>query len=141
MSELIPGREYIRILPLIHSCNKFSYDYCSSILVFDGFNSDGFPIFHHPHRYESIFLQKSFLDGNWRPASIIYNGESTELTKCVGKEVKRILNSFTGGYTYLHEPVRLVSATKYHVVIINPMNMQSEIFDERFANPSDWELA
>lgn len=141
LQQLIPGREYIRILPVRYANNVVSYNYCNTILVFDGCKDDGTPIFHYPERYEHIVIPKFFFDGNWRPASIIRDGDPTELTKWVGKKVIRKLPSYNGGLSYLYSPVRLVSATKHHVVIINPITLKEQILDIRFADPSDWKLA
>ena len=140
MIQMFPGKSYIRILPVAYPDNTVSYLYCDTALVFDGLRNNGIPIFHLPDDYEVIVLPKEFLDGRWRPASITRNGPPTQLTLWAGRKIKRISPASDGDRKYLGAPVRLVTATKYHVTIINPYTLKEEILDVRFANPSDWEL-
>lgn len=141
--QLVKGVEYIRIAPTKYG----DYSRTDSAMCFDGIAPDGCYLMHYPKGSldEVCFgteVQKmptEFSDNNWRPANNPIVGVKSSLHKWKGQLVRRIRPAGID-LSYMDRPVRLVSATRYHVVVAKPESGYELVLDIRYANPDDWEL-
>lgn len=69
----------------------------------------------------------------------IMRGVKSSLYKWRGQLVKRIRPAGCC-ISFMDRPVKLISATRYHVVAVDPESDYQYILNIRYANPDDWEL-
>lgn len=90
----------------------------------------------------SVCLDKDWDDGNWIPFDEITEQERTDLSDLAGKMVTRVRPADLGDIkdrSYMGERVKLLAATKYHVIMQSNLDLGEWILDARYANPDDWE--
>lgn len=148
---LKPNEAYIRIAP----CgDKPWQDYSYSIepLIFKRRNEDGNLVFsYHPDTLNSklfsnneVVLNEMWDDDNWIPFGVLNQMEKTALSKYKGKYVVRIkpvkLQKDIIDKSYTYGCYKLITATKYHVVIYDSYLKNNIILDSRYANPDDWKV-
>ena len=144
---MMVGYSYLRTAPAVCEDGSQDYSYTDTPIVFDGFNEDGTMTFHHPKGgLDSYFLgvgtwvlPSFFADTNWILTRNVENGYKTLLNKWGGKMIQRIRPVSIYDQSYCDEPVKLITATRYHVVVINKYG-QKVILNCLFANPKDWRL-
>lgn len=134
MSQI--GKEIIRIGPNQNQDYSMTYE----PVKFLGFNSHGEMMVEG----DSVPLPPWFNDGLWRSISILETAKKTALHDLKGKMIHRIRPVYFDffqtdpSFLYYEGAYQLVSATKYHVVLLLP-NGRKTILDGRFTNPLDWE--
>lgn len=146
------GHEIIRTKP---AHGDWSYTSRDALLLV-GFTSDGCIRYRHTGieanllGNEEYVLPFYFTDRNWITYKKALKAKSNELNKWRGKKIKRIRPTATiGDRSYMcefgfEEPVTLVSASKYHMVIMHNdflLKGKTSVLRSDFINPEDWVLA
>ena len=148
---LKPDKAFIRIAPCGDQPWE-DYSYTTEPLIFKRKTSSGDLIFTYApdtlsgrmYRNQEIILDEMWDDGNWIPFGILDQMEKTSLYKYKGKYVMRCkpctLPSGFKDSSYTSEAVKLITATKYHVVIYDSFLKKNMILDCRYTNPNEWRV-
>lgn len=142
------GLCYIRTAPAVDENGIQDYSHTDTPLVFDGFNGDGTIAVHYPKGSfdasclgtKTRVIPKYFADGNWTLVTNVENGVKTALNKWHRKMIQRIRPVDEFDRSFCDKPVKLITATRYHVVVQGQYRRKI-ILDYRFAKPEDWRLA
>ena len=150
------GLEIIRTKPTSAIGYVKDWSYTSDPIVLIGFTADGCIRYRHTGMEARFFgneeytLPFSFTDRNWITYKKALRAKNNELNKWRGKKIKRIRPTATcGDRSYMceygfEEPPTLISASKYHMVIMNNdigLKGDKSILRSDYMNPEDWVLA
>lgn len=134
------GTKYIRICGCSRGENA-DWSYTDEPLIYLG-KEKGELLFKDNDLDITVRLDKDWNDGNWIPFDEITEQERTALSDLSGKMVTRIRPADLGDIkdgSYMGERVKLLAATKFHVIMESNFELGEWILDSRYANPEDWE--
>lgn len=134
------GIKYIRICGCRRGENE-DWSYTDEPLTYLG-KEKGELLFKDNDLDILVHLDKDWNDGKWIPFDEIREQERTSLSDLSGKMVTRIHPADLGDIkdgSYMGERVKLLAATKYHVIMLSNFDLGEWILDARYANPDDWE--
>ena len=134
------GVKYIRICGCSRGENE-DWSYTDEPLIYLG-KEKGELLFKDFELEITVHLDKDWNDGNWIPFDETREQERTSLSDLSGKMVTRVHPADLGDIkdgSYMGERVKLLAATKYHVIMQSNFDLGGWILDARYANPEDWE--
>lgn len=147
---MVKGIAYIRIVPAKLKDGTLDYSYTNEPMEFVDVGINGKLIMRKLGINEKHFgtipreISLSFFDSNWRCVDNLKVGVKSALHRYKGKKIKRLkavdLGNGQCDESFIGNAVELVSATRYHVVILD-YNGNERILDARYANSDDWTLA
>lgn len=125
------------------------FSYTSDPVILKGFTEKGEMIIQLPK--ESIFfklgeckLPIEFTDRNWKLYNRVRKVGDNKLNKWKGKKILRTVpTKHLGDRSYMDEPVKLITASKYHIIFefTEPfLQGKSYCANYDFSNPKEWKL-
>jgi hypothetical protein len=127
------------------------WSYTDNPILLLGFTSDGRIRYRHTESDAKIFgndefvLPAHYTDRNWITYKKALKAKGNQLNKWKGKKIRRIRPTPTcGDQSYMHDTPILVSASKYHMVVMeNSVGLEGKkvVLNSSFMNSDDWELA
>lgn len=145
LSDLI-GQKIIRLKP-VDEAGEINYSFCDIPATLEECSDDGtilvsYELFKGSKVLSQMHLSSIYADENWIPLNEIQSGESP-LNELIGKKIRRntpvMINENQSDFSFIENPVVLISATKYHIVV--SYKEEKMILDMRYANPKEWDLA
>lgn len=128
--------------------------YTDTVLILRGFTEKGEVIIQYA---EGTFERRcfgpveevlpiEFTDRNWKLYSRVRKVPDSELNKWRGKKIRRTTPTIGGDRSYMREPVKLIAASRYHLIIeyteaMGWLQGTQQLLRYEFANPKEWELA
>ncbi len=142
------GKEIIRTGP-----NRVdgSRSFLEVPIILKGFTSKGEIIYTYlpdsilavVHGTDEKILKVSYTDNQWKLLSELFEPKDNDLNQYLGHQIKMvrpvIYSNGTEDYSYVNDSVKLISATKYHLVVED--DSENTILSFEFAKPEDWVLA
>ena len=130
------------------------FSYTDIPLILRGFSAKGEMIVQYANQTfeRKVFgstehtLPIYFTDHNWKLYSRIKRVSDSELSKWIGKKVRRTVPTKNfGDRSFMDKPVTLVAASKYHLIIKREDSLwgTTDLYTLRYeyADPREWELA
>lgn len=134
------GKEIIRTQPTY----KKDWSYTEEPILLLGFTTDG--RIRYKHEEKTCFfgdrekvLPASFTDMNWITYKKALRSGGNNLNKWKGKKIIRINPINKGIISFMKEPVILISASRYHMVVL--YNNKPKVLNRKYAEFKDWILA
>lgn len=124
------------------------FSYTRTPLILRGFSDKGEVIISYTEDsferslfgYVERTLPLEFTDSNWLLYSRLRKVPNSKLNKWRGKRIRRTAPmGLTGDCSYMETPVKLISASQYHLIVELADNMQI-VLDYRWVNPNEWML-
>lgn len=134
------GKEIIRTQPTY----KNDGSYTKEPILLLGFTTDGRIRYKHTKEIwlygdgEKV-LPASFTDMNWITYKKALRSGGNNLNKWKGKKIIRINPTIKGSISFMKEPVVLISASRYHIVVLH--DNEPKVLSREYAEFKDWILA
>ncbi len=117
--------------------------YTDEFQILIGFTPDGRMIIRSSRGGSEHTLPIEFTDRNWIPMGRALRARHNTLNEYRGRMIKRIKPIFYTNYvnrSFMDEPVQLISASPYHVIVFETFycNGSTLILGPQHANPEDW---
>ena len=117
--------------------------YSNEFQILIGFTPDGRMIIRSSHGGGAHTLRIEFTDRNWIPKGRALRARHNTLNEYRGKMIKQIEPILYPGTNYMNcsfmgEPVRLISASKKHVIVWCYSTNSRLILGPEYANPGNW---
>lgn len=134
------GKEIIRIKPCECSYG-IDYSYTTQPVRVMSVSKEEF-VFEKDFglRKNDANWMKEWLDGNWYSVEDAKRFPKTKLNELQGKMIRSKSDHFSSGYvssSFLDEPVKLIMATKYHLLL--DWNGRELWLGNRQTDPNDWQ--
>ncbi len=141
------GKEIIRTGPNRVGSRSFLED----PIILKGFTSKGEIIYTYlpdstsaaVYGTDEKILKVSYTDNQWKLLSELFEPKDNDLNQYIGHQIQMVRPAiYSNGnedYSYVNYSVKLISATKYHLVVED--DSENTILSFEFAKPEDWVLA
>lgn len=139
------GKEIIRIQPTYEKDWDYEdWSYTEEPILLLGFTTDGRIRYKHTKEIwlygdREKVLPASFTDMNWITYKKALRSGGNNLNKWKGKKIIRINPTVKGSMSFMKEPVVLISASRYHMVVL--YDNKPMVLNREYAEFKDWILA